>query len=170
MKSPKRRPLAKPNPKTGSALPPQWKGHANEKETSLSAPDKASTRSTHSIQILRCQKPKHSKMEIIIYIYISYIYIYHISLSLSHETKGICGLQQSGKRTETVYMVLSFKVTLDVFPPVSDELQQKCRRNNVGTKENTQQGMNQLSTGYFSTCGTIKINYFHIFHVHSPPL
>ena len=34
--------------------------------------------------------------------------------------------------------------------------------NKIGTKENTQQGMNQLSTGYFSTCGTLKIHYFHL--------
>ena len=79
------------------------------------------------------------------------------------EIRGIFGLQQSGRRTETIYVVLRWHYMSIMY---SHQHWMSCSKNaganKIGTKENTQQGMNQLSTGYFSTCGTLKIHYFHL--------
>jgi hypothetical protein len=79
------------------------------------------------------------------------------------EIRGIFGLQQSGRRTETIYVVLRWHYMYIMYSHLHwMSCSKNAGANKIGTKENTQQGMNQLSTGYFSTCGTLKIHYFHL--------
>ena len=86
-----------------------------------------------------------------------------LGISQNLEIRGIFSLQQSGRRTETIYVVLRWHYMYIMY---SHQHWMSCSKNaganKIGTKENTQQGMNQLSTGYFSTCGTLKIHYFHL--------